>query len=933
MPRLIQPSFAKGELSPSLYGRVDTAAYQVGLRKARNLIIHTYGGASYRNGLHYLEPVADHTYSPRLIPFQFKTTDQYILEFGDFYMRVIRADGHVLDTSESEVIVGITQGNPAVVTTSQPHDYSNGDEVLITSVNGMTSLNCKRFTLANVTANTFELTDQVTGNNINTTGEPAYDSGGLVELIYEIVTPYSKDDLFEITYVQNADTMTLCHKSYPVQELTRTDHDAWTLTEASFGPELDDPTNVVVTVDGTPGAVVDRYRVTATNSETGEESLAGINSTSKAITGATQANPVVITSASHGFIAGDEVELDTFVDGMTELNGRRFTVANPNAGDYQLEGEDGTGHSAYSSGGQATSTWTEVTTSAVTKDNTITWNAVTGADRYTVYRRDNGVYGFLGDTELLTFKDNDIAPALAISPPAGRNPFDQDNNPGAVTFYEQRRVFGGSTSNPDTSWFSQIGRFDNFNISNPVQTDDAITAKLAAREVNEIRQYMPGNDLTVFTSGSEWRVNGGPDTSLAPDTIQQKPQTNWGSSFRPPILIGDTTLFVTDQGHSVRSFGYSLQIDGYTGSNLLLLAEHLVENDTIKDWSRTRDPETRIHVVMNKGNVICLTFDQEQEVIAWSTWDTDGEFESTASLQGSPGDLSEDSVYFVVKRTINGVVRRNIEVWRQEFFESVEDAFFVDSGLTYDSPVAITAITLANPAVITAAGHGLVVDDEVDFSNIVWVDTVDASFNETQPEQFNGGRFFVNSVDGDTFTVKDEDDIPIDSTGWNAYIENGNVRKAVSCLSGLEHLEGKMLSILMDGNVETSLTVSNGQVTLPRCSTRVHLGLRYIGDLETLNIESPQGTTQGQKKKISDVVIRFKRSRGLLIGPSSDKLREMKQREFEPLGEPTELLTGDKKINIPPDWNSNGRLFLRQKEPLPFTILAVAPQIEPGDEE
>jgi hypothetical protein len=76
------------------------------------------------------------------------------------------------------------------------------------------------------------------------------------------------------------------------------------------------------------------------------------------------------------------------------------------------------------------------------------------------------------------------------------------------------------------------------------------------------------------------------------------------------------------------------------------------------------------------------------------------------------------------------------------------------------------------------------------------------------------------------------------------------------------------------------------------------------------------------------VTVRFARSRGLLIGPDTDNLVEMKQRENEAYGEPTALLTGDKLITLLPQWNTNGRLFLRQKDPLPMTILAIIPDVE-----
>lgn len=70
-----------------------------------------------------------------------------------------------------------------------------------------------------------------------------------------------------------------------------------------------------------------------------------------AISGATQADPVVITTATpHRRDEGEEVNISGVV-GMTELNGRRFTVRPLTYNTFELVGEDGTGHTAYGSAG------------------------------------------------------------------------------------------------------------------------------------------------------------------------------------------------------------------------------------------------------------------------------------------------------------------------------------------------------------------------------------------------------------------------------------------------------------------------------------------------------------------------------------------------------------------------------------------------------
>lgn len=932
MAKVIQPSFAKGELAPSLHGRVDTAAYQVGLAKAKNVIIHPYGGVSNRAGLKYLAPVKDHTKPPRLIPFTFKASDQYILEMGDQYMRVIRDQGHVLETAVN--ITGATQANPVVITASS-HGYSNGDEVYISGVGGMTEINQKRYVVANKTTNTFELTDQVTGNNIDGSGFSAYTSGGTVAKVYEISTPYAQADLLELKYEQSADTITLTHPDYAARDLTRTDHDSWTLSVIDFVPAQDHPTDLDITAN-TTGSSTPIYRVTALKEGTFDESLSALNTNTASITGATKANPVVITANSHGFSTGETVEINS-VGGMTELNGRRYRVGATTTNTFELSGIDGTGYTTYTSGGEAAQDFFQVTNSASTSDNTLTWTAVSGAAKYAIYR-DNGdqILGLIGETTDTTFTDLGLTADTSVTPPEYNDPLSlEDQYPGTSSYYQQRQVFGGSTDKPDTVYFSRVGDRTNLTAARPALPDDAFSTTLASRQVNAIRHFVPITDLVVLTSGSEWEINSGTDSAFEISTVRQNPQSFWGASHIKPIVIDNIIFFVNSSKKHVRSLGYSFQSDSYTGTNMSLLSNHYTQNDTIVDWAEQLNPEVRLLMCTDKGYVLAFTFDREQEVIAWSRWETNGEFERAGSLKFTSNDAL-DEVYFVVKRTINGNTVRYIELLNRDPCLCPYSAFFVDSGISYNEPVTVSNVTAADPVVVTANSHGFSNGDVVDFHSttngkIVWEPNVDDYFNETQPHQLVG-RFKVNNVTTNTFEVQDTDGNDIDGSEWNAYVSGGKVRKAFATFTGLDHLEGETVVAVADGNVVRDLTVTDGAVTFDRKFSLVRIGLPYIADIETLNIESPKGTMQGSEKKVSEVTVRFEKSRGMLIGPSfSNLLVEMKQREFERLGEPTGLLTGDKKITLKPDWNTNGRIAIRQKDPLPLTVLAVVPDIEVSD--
>ena len=303
-------NFAGGELSPKMRGRYDLPLYFTGCERLFNFIAETQGPAKFRTGTRYVLHTRRNNIAA-LIPFQFNDQQAYILEFTDGYMR-IHKDGAVVVQAD-KTITGATAANPVVIT-SVAHGYSNGDEVFIQNVVGMTQLNGKSYIVKNVAANTFELTDQ-DGNNVNGTGYTAYASGGVAQKIVEVVTPYREaDDLFKLKYTQNADTMYIVHPYYEPRKLTRASHTSWTFS--LFSRTADPFTS------------------------------------QKTITGASQANPCAITAVGHGYSTGDIVIIEGIV-GMTQLNSRYYTITKVDADHFTLDGVDSSAYTAYSSGGYA----------------------------------------------------------------------------------------------------------------------------------------------------------------------------------------------------------------------------------------------------------------------------------------------------------------------------------------------------------------------------------------------------------------------------------------------------------------------------------------------------------------------------------------------------------------------------------------------------
>lgn len=277
--RFIQPSFAAGELSPSMWGRVDVAKYHIGLSTMRNLFVSYRGGAYSRAGTKFVgfSAQSGRTFPPRLITFQFSINQGLALEFGNLYMRVI-SDGAFV-TESPTAITGITNANPGVVT-DVAHGYVTGDWLFFASIGGMIQLNGQTLIAVVIDADHYSLTD-IYGNAIDTTTFGAYTSGGTAARIYTLPTPWAEADLEWLKFTQSADTMSICNwnqdtlTEYAPYDLARLSDDDWTLTKFGAGTSIGPPSacsgSATVTTATKPTDY--QYVTTAVDRSTGEESV------------------------------------------------------------------------------------------------------------------------------------------------------------------------------------------------------------------------------------------------------------------------------------------------------------------------------------------------------------------------------------------------------------------------------------------------------------------------------------------------------------------------------------------------------------------------------------------------------------------------------------------------------------------------------------
>ena len=916
-------SFGGGELAPAVYSRIDLQKFGSGAKRLRDYFVHAEGGASNRSGTDYIRETKDSSAVSRVIKFEFNEDQSYALEFGNLYMRVYRNGGVVVETGFA--MSAATQADPVVVTTAT-HSYEDGDEVFISGVVGMTELNGKFYLVANKTATTFELTD-IGGTDIDGTGYGAWSSGGTSERVFTLVTPYLTAEIPDLKFRQSNDIMYLSHRNHDPRKLSRTDHDAWAIAVIDFQPDQAFPTGVTVTQQGTSGSTTYRYRVTAVDEETAEESLVGTGAVTNAITGATAANPVVLTVTSHPFADGEEVHISGIV-GMTELNGRRFIVANKATNTIELQGEDGTSHTAYSSGGDADLTFCVVTNGHATLDsnnfNQITWTVPAGdIDVYNIYKEDNGLYGFIGSVDgaaILQFDDKNLAPDFEDTAPKLRQPFlGAGNKPGAVGLHEQRSIWGNTDNKPLNTFLSQTSQFENMNVSSPTKATDAITLRLVTGKGNEIRHFRSFRELLfIFTSGAVWTLGpGGNSDGITPASKQLKIQEYLSSTNVPPMTIKTTLLMVSGKanaGFEIHSIGEDINsgvAGNYVGSDLTVLSRHLFEGFTIKEWCYIERPYRLILCVRSDGKIICMTYLNEHQIYAFSLWETDGTFESICSVP----EGQEDTAYFVVKRTINGSVIRNVEKLHTRQFTEIEDAFFMDSGLTFDGtdPQTISGATAADPVVITATGHNLSDGNTIGITGVVGM------------IELNNSEYTVANKTANTFELSG-----VDGSAYTAYGSAGAAQRRYTTVSGMDHLEGETAVIaLADGHLTEGLTVTSGVVTLPDSFVKAHVGLTYQPLIESMPINGAT-TTISKRKIVKAIIMRVLSTRGIFAGTKEDNLQEYPTRSDELWGDPAKALSTIVRIPVPDDWRRDSSVIARANPGLPQTILSMVADTDVG---
>jgi len=277
---------------------------------------------------------------------------------------------------------------------------------------------------------------------------------------------------------------------------------------------------------------------------------------------------------------------------------------------------------------------------------------------------------------------------------------DTTGYPTCVTFFEQRLVFAGTKSQPQTIFFSKSGDYENMDdgYHATVADDDAIVYTIASNQVNAIRFMTATRTLIIGTAGGEFTVSGGgTDIAITPTNILIKKQSNHGSANVDAIAAGNATLFLQRAKRKLRELAYNFDVDGYLAPDMTILAEHISEGG-ITQMAYQQEPNSILWLVRGDGQLIGFTYQRDQQVTAWHRHVFGGSFNSGQSVCESvaviPTDDSEYQVWVIIKRTIDGSTVRYVEYLNNFDFDETDDTSFnfLDSQLEYDGS-ATTSIS------------------------------------------------------------------------------------------------------------------------------------------------------------------------------------------------------------------------------------------------
>lgn len=444
---------------------------------------------------------------------------------------------------------------------------------------------------------------------------------------YEVATPYTPAQLSAINYAQGADTMMAAHGSVPTQAIRRFADDRWTFSAASF-------------VLGAVAEVGDRAAVTMTISNVAVGAGRTLTASGAFFLAADVGRRVswgggvaIITAVGSATSATATVEV---AFGATSAIG---------PGGWVLEGspQDTCTASAASPIGLAitltlsSNGWRSDAVGGVVEINS-------GLVRITSVSSPTVLNGIV--VAALNSTTGAPADAWTLRKPAWNA---VDGYPKAVTFYQQRTWLANTERYPQTKWGSKTALY--FDFTPGVADDSAVYKTVDSDEVNAIDYLRSSRNLISLTSGGEFETRGGIEKPVTQTNANITLRTRWGCEQVRPERVGDDLIFVERGGKTLRALVLG-ELEGFSSRDISVFSEHLMRQGLLS-MAYEQSPESILWAATTDGMLLAITYNSEQNTVAFCSGSVGGEVEWVASIP--------DGTYLLVKRTINGQTKRYIE--------------------------------------------------------------------------------------------------------------------------------------------------------------------------------------------------------------------------------------------------------------------------------
>lgn len=631
----------------------------------------------------------------------------------------------------------------------------------------------------------------------------------------------------------------------------------------------------------------------------------------RAISGITAASPGVVTTATHGYVDGQNVQLDDVV-GMTQVNGKVFTIDVLSGTTFSIS-QDTSAYTPYASDGIARRVMTNVAL-----------DVFRAADVGKYILANGGVLKIITVTSATTI-EAEVIKTLNSLDATGQWTLEDPTwtstrgYPSTVGLFQSRLWYGGTSAQPLTIWGSEIGLYDSFGVG--PDDEDSIELTLTGDGIGKITWMSAARDLVIGTNGAEITVSSNTASSLTPSSAEQFVRTYNGSEPQQVAAIKSELVYIQGSGTKIRTFGYDYSEDGYRSEDTMLIADHLGKQGIV-ELAYAQEPNSTIYAVSEEGQLLVGIYDRSREIAGWTKYVTDGYYESVQCLSQAGSDL----IYVVVNRLINGSNVRSVE----QFHTGnglIDTDGYVDSYTGYSVPVTVTSVALGATTVFTTATHSLTTGDTIVLKDSVDPLAADLDLNKELFSSLNGTVYKVVVLSSTTFRITDEDDVNISTADYNSYSSGGKIYKRITNISNLRHIEGKICAILGDGAVQVSKTVVDGSITLESPAGEVVIGLPYSMDVTTLpnDFDIGLGSMQGQIGKWSKLQLYVHNS-----SKPNVNLELLPSRESDDLMDVKPGLVSGYLVYGPIPGQSDLSVNITSSEPLPVNVLGITGIIESG---